>query len=160
MEVLSGALHLGENVCGLRGPDKRRWVIIVAGEVFFQGGDQVRQTMEDSTSQALLAQLPEEAFHHVQPGSARRREVQMKAGVPRQPRFNLRVLVGRIVIQNQMHFALSRSVLVNQLQKLQPFLMPVSILALPENLPVGDVERRKERRRAHNRVSWCRLGPS
>ena len=91
-------------------------------------------------------ELTEEAFDHVQPGSAGRRKVEMEPRMFRQPLLHFGMFVCGVVIQDQMQVAVGRRLHLDELQKLQPLLMAMTILALSNERAVGDVEGRKQGR--------------
>lgn len=63
---------------------------------------------EDSVTDAVACDVPEPAFDHVQPRTARRDEVDMESLMPLQPALNFRMFVGGVVIDNQMQVQLRR----------------------------------------------------
>ena len=89
--------------------------MVVVGDVVLDGLDQLLQAAKDAAAQSFGGEVAEEAFHHVQPGSAGGGEVQMEARMLGQPRFDLGMLVRGIVIQDQMQFALWRRLLIDEL---------------------------------------------
>jgi hypothetical protein len=56
----------------------------------------------------VLAQITGESFNQIQPRSAGRREVEVKAGMCGQPSHDLGVLVSGVVVQNQVQIDLRR----------------------------------------------------
>lgn len=58
------------------------------------------------------------------------------------------VLVGAVVVEDEMNVERSGDALVHVVQEREEFLMAMPSLALREDLAVGDVERREEGRRA------------
>ena len=50
----------------------------------------------------MFGQIAKEAFDHVQPGGAGRREVHVEARVPRQPALHLRMFVRGIIVGNDV----------------------------------------------------------
>src|SRR2546426_8903310 len=72
----------------------------------------------------------------------------MIAGVPGQPGFHSSVLVGAVVIEDEMDVERGGDTVVHVLQESEEFLMAMPTLALREDLAVGDVERREKSRRA------------
>jgi len=148
MKRFSRQLHFFQNVCRLGRPDERLGRVIRGSDVRLDRGNQLLDADEHTAFQALTGQVAEETLHHVQPGRSRGREVQMKTRMLRQPSFHRGVLMRGIIIQNQMHFAVRRRLLFDQFQKLEPFLMPVSILALANDFSVRHVEGGKKGGRA------------
>ena len=65
------------------------------------------------------------------------------------------MLMRGVIIQNQMHLAVRRGLLFDQFQKLEPFLMPVSILALADDFSVRHIEGGKKGGRAVAHIVVC-----
>ena len=57
------------------------------------------------------------------------------------------MLVSRVVIDDEVEIEVARHVGLDVLQEAQELLVPVAGAALRQNLPVGDVESGKQRRR-------------
>ena len=68
----------------------------------------------------------------------------MPAFVQRKPALDRCVLMGRIIVNDQVHIELLRDILLYVLQELQELLMPVPLLALCDNLATGNVQGGKE----------------
>ena len=66
---------------------------------------QLSHALEPAASQALLRQIPKPAFDQVQPGAAGRREVHVKPRVTREPAPDLGMLVGRVVVGDQVQLS-------------------------------------------------------
>jgi len=65
-------------------------------------GDQLTDAFEGATTNPLLADLAEPPLHHVQPAAGGRREMKVKALVPRQPALHRGALVGAGVMHNEV----------------------------------------------------------
>jgi hypothetical protein len=104
--------------------------------------------MKYPMAEALLREVVEEPFHHVEPGSAGGGEVKMEASMPTQPAFHLGMLLRRVVIHDEMHFPIGGRLRVDEPQEAQPFLVPMLAHTGSDHLPVQGVEGRKQRRRA------------
>ena len=85
-------IDLVKNRVDGRAPDKRLRVGIVMGQVIVDGRHQLLHTTENTPPETLLRQLAEPALDEVEPGGARRREVQFEARVGGQPLANRGVL--------------------------------------------------------------------
>src|SRR5271167_2783612 len=69
-----------------------------------------------------------------------------------EPGLYLWMLMRRVVVSDQVQFKVGRNVSIEMLQKAQEFLMAMARLALGDDSPVDDVERREERRSAVAKV--------
>ena len=74
--------------------------------------------------------------------------MEMKAGMASEPSSDLRMLVGRIVICNEVKVELARSFPIDDFEETQPFLVAMPGLALSDDGAVSQIQRRKERGRA------------
>ena len=83
-------------------PDEGLGGLIVMIDVVLDGHDEFFHVAEDATSDALVGKVAEETLHHVEPRTARRREVHVEPRVSCQPSLNLRMFVGGVVIRDQM----------------------------------------------------------
>lgn len=72
----------------------------------------------------------------------------MKARVPGQPALHFGVLMGGVVIADQVQLSVGRNGLVNQAEKLEPFLMAMPLLTKAKDLAVGRIQRGKQSGRA------------
>ncbi len=81
---------------------------IPLGKVSPDGVNQLVGAPKTSGKNHVLAQIAEEPFDQVQPRSAGRREVEMKAGMCGQPSHDLGVLVSGVIVQNQVQIDLGR----------------------------------------------------
>ena len=126
IECLSRSHDLGEDVRRLLGPDERFRVIVVVKDVFVDRVDHLLHVAEDTTTQTLVSDVAEEALNHIQPRGARGGEVDMEATVPVQPPFHLLVIVGGIVVADEVYLQARRHLPIDEGQELEPFLMPVA----------------------------------
>ncbi len=105
-----------------------------------------RHAPECSASDALGRDLPEEPLDQVQPRSTRGREVHVVTRPAGEPALNPRRLVRTVVIHHQMDLGLGLArLLVNELQELEEFLMPVPPVATAHDFPSRHVQGGKQR---------------
>src|SRR5215831_13680629 len=83
-------------------PDEGPRVLVVFANVAANGGDQLRHTAEGCPPQPLAGDLGEEAFDEVQPRGPSRGEVEMKARVLGEPRLHSGMLVGAVVVEDEV----------------------------------------------------------
>ena len=74
----------------------------MAGKEGFDGCFEVGDALEDAAPDGFFAQFPKPAFDQIGPRGAGRREVQRETGMFFQPPFDLGMLMGAVVIQDQM----------------------------------------------------------
>ena len=95
---------------GLDGGAPHEWlrVGVVVGQVVFDGRDQFLHAAKDAAAKALLRQLAEPALDEVEPRGTGGREVQLEARVGGQPLANRFMLVGSVVVQDDVQGEVGR----------------------------------------------------
>jgi len=93
------------------------------------GGDELLNITKNAAAQAVLSQVAEKAFHHIQPGAAGGREVDLEAGMASKPALHFFVFVGGIVVDDQMDSLVLRHDVIDNAQEPQPFLMAMAVVA-------------------------------
>ncbi len=83
-------------------PDKRFWVGVGGGQVFLEGVDQFRDALKASPPHPLFRQFPEPPLHQIQPRRTGGCEVQDSPRVFLQPLLYLRLLMGSVVVHDQV----------------------------------------------------------
>ena len=104
--------------------------------------------LEHAATDLIAGDQAEEAFDLAEPGGGCRSEVHMEARMFCQPRLDLGMLVGGVVVGDQMQVELLGRLGVDTAQEFQPFLMAVPLHAVADDLAGGDVERGEQCRRA------------
>src|SRR6516164_9234608 len=66
--------------------------------------------------------------------------MEMEALMPRQPGADFGMLVGGVIVNDQMHVLLSPGLAVDRIEKADELLMPVAAHALTDDLAVEDIE--------------------
>jgi hypothetical protein len=102
--------------------------------------DRFFQIAEDATPKPILSQVAKEAFHQVEPGRAGGSEVQMKARMPREPGLHFVMFMVGIVIADQVQLPVGGDGLVDEVEKLEPLLVAMPLLAPAKDLAVGGIQ--------------------
>jgi len=144
IEGAAGAFHFFQDVGGSRGPDERFWTFVVTVDVGADGHDEFFQVVENAPPKPILGRVAKETFHHVEPRRAGGSEVQMKARVPGQPALYFGMLMGGVVIANQVELPVRRDGLIDQTEKFEPFLVAMLLLAQAKDFAVGRIQRGKQ----------------
>ena len=110
--------------------------------------DQLLHALERAATNPLVGDLAKPTLNQVQPGTARGDEVNVKPLVPFRPGFHLGMLMGGVVVHDQVKLAIGRRLLVDQLQELDPLLVAMVRHALADQPSLGQLDRREQRRRA------------
>jgi hypothetical protein len=98
---------LGEDIAGRCDPDEGLGLGVVHLDGCVDGGLQVGNAAEYAAADALVGDVAKEPLHHVEPGGTGRREVQVKARMLGQPGQDFGVLVGGVVIDDEVQFLLA-----------------------------------------------------
>jgi len=112
--------------------------------VLVDGLNQFRHTAKHSAAEALGGEFPEEAFHQIEPRATRRREMHMKAGVPYEPLLHRGVLMGGIVIDDEMERFVRGRLSINEPQEFQPFRMAMARETGGDDGAFGHIQRGKQ----------------
>jgi hypothetical protein len=97
--------------------------------------------MEDFVAQTTSGQDSIEAFHPVQPRCACRGKVQVEKGVFCEPGSDLGVLMGGVIVDDQVQLAIRWRLRVDLLEESQPFLMAMPGLAAAQHGAIECIER-------------------
>ncbi len=107
---------------------------VVLIEIVHDGGLQFADAFEHAASDALVGYQAEETFDLVEPGCRGRRKVHVEAGMLGQPRLDGRMLVGGVVVGDQVQVERLGRGPVDGPQEFEPFLMAMH---WPMTLPVA-----------------------
>src|SRR5215469_13213075 len=135
-------------------------IVVGLAQEAVDGGLEVGNALEDAAFEPAPGQLGEEALDRVEPGGGGRSEVEMEAPMPPEPGADFGMLVGGVIVDDQMHLALGRGFAADFVEKADEFLMPVAAHALADDLAVEHVECGEQgcRAVAYSHGSSCRNG--
>ena len=111
-------------------------------------GDQLWHIPEDAATNALVGDFAEPPLHHVHPRTRSRDEVQMEAWMSSEPGFHARVLVGRVVVHDDMQIEFGGGLQIDLAEEANELLMPMARHALANHLAIEHAESRKQGGRA------------
>ncbi len=117
IQRLVPAFDGGDDAVGVGGPDEWFRLIVVLGEEAVDGRLEVHDGAEDAALEASLRELGEEALHRVQPGARGRHEMEGEARVALEPAPDLGVLVGGVVVEDDVNHASGRHVGVDGIEE-------------------------------------------
>ena len=137
-------LQFRENRIGSGGPDKRALVSVVVGDVVIDFVHQFTHAAERTAPDRLLGDEREPALDLIEPAGVGGSVVEVVARMADQPGFDLGVLVGGVVVGDQMDFEFARDAAVEMIEKREELLVPMARLALRDDCTIEDVERRKQ----------------
>src|SRR5512139_253114 len=140
---LTQALKFGEDGVRSGRPDEGARVGIVVSDVGVDLLHEFADTAERSAPNRLLGDEREPALDLVEPAGVGRREVQVKTRMADEPGLHLGMLVGRVVVHDEVQVEGRRNVGIEVLQKAEELLMAMARLALPEDVARENVQRGK-----------------
>ena len=114
-------------------------LVVVLGEAV-DFCDEVLDALEGAAADRLLGDESEPALNLIEPRGISWRVVDMEARPRSQPEAHPGVLVGGVVVDDQMHVEFCRDGLVDALEEAEKLLMPVAWPALGQHRAGGDVE--------------------
>ena len=141
------AIDGGDDFVGIGRPDEGLWLVVGLGEEAVDGGLEVDDRVKDTALQAASGELGEVAFDGIEPGGGCRGEVEGKAGMAFEPSADLFVLVGGVVVEDDMNQLSGREFGLDGIEKADEFLMTVPLHAATDNLAFQHVEGGKQRGR-------------
>ena len=104
---------------------------------------QLRDADKGPASHGLLRQFPEPALHLIEPTGTGRNKVQRKAGMALEPRLDLGVFVGAVIVQHQMKLQLFGELVIQSAQEFQEFLMAMPGKTLADDFAFQYLQGRK-----------------
>src|SRR5207244_558880 len=113
---------------------------VPVGDAAADRGDEVADGTVGASFHPLRRQLGEPALDEIQPGTVGRCEVEREARVANEPTLNRRRLVGRGVIEHDMHVEVSRHRAIDQVEEAAELLGPMPRRHLRKNLAGSDIE--------------------
>lgn len=131
-----------DRICGgspLEGPA----VLVVGRDEMIDSLHELLDAGERAAANGLVSDHREEAFDLIEPGAVGRNEVHVPARTRCEPRLDLRVAVGGVVVGNAVNVQFGGHGRVDLAQERQELLMTVARLAGGQYRTVEHVQRRK-----------------
>ena len=138
----------GDDFIGIGGPLEGLGFIIVLGEKPVDGGLKIDDRSEDAALETPLGESREEALHRVEPGGARRGEVECPARMVGKPCAHLRMLMDGVVVENRVNDLADRNFCLDGVEETDELLMAVTLHVAADDRAVEDIEGGEQRRRA------------
>jgi hypothetical protein len=140
-----GALDLFENHRAFRPPAVRGGLEVVVRQMNVDGCDQLADAGKAALADNVVGQLAEETFDKIEPRRAGGSEVKVNSRVLFEPSENNGMLVGGVVVDDQMKVQFGRRLTVDFLQECEPLDMGMLLSGRAQNFAIEVVQRRKER---------------
>ena len=133
-------IDLIKDLLNASGPDKGLRLFVVLSEIVFDRGDEFLDASEVGAAQALGGQFTKPTFHQVEPGGTGGSAMDVKTLVLSQPRSDVVMFMGTVIVDNQMHGQTARGFSIQLAQELQVLLMTVAGQALTNHRAVQHIE--------------------
>jgi len=130
----------GDDPVWISGPGEGAGVFVGLGEEAVDGRLEIDERAEHAALEAPFGQLGEEALDRVEPGCRCRREVEDEARVPIQPTADLGVLVGGVVVEDEVDYLARRNGRLDGVEETDELLMPMALHAFADDLALQHVE--------------------
>jgi hypothetical protein len=137
--------ELGEDGIGGRRPREGARGAVVTGHVVHDALDEGANRLKRAASDRLPSNQPEPDLHLIEPRAVGRREMHVVARPLGQPRADLGMLVGGVVVHDQVDLQPRGNLGVEMPKECEKLLVPVPALALREDVAPVHIERREER---------------
>src|SRR5213075_2050262 len=133
-----------KRICG-GCPFERLAVGVVMRDELIDALHELLDAGERSAPDRLVGDQRKESLDLIQPGAVGRDEVHVPAWPVGQPRLDLRMTVGGVVVDDAMDVELGRHSSFDLAQKRQELLMPMARLATGQHRAIEYVQRGKQR---------------
>src|SRR3954470_20848813 len=135
----------GDDLVGVCGPGEGLGVMVGLVEIAVDGGLEVDDGAEHAALQSALGERGEEGLDGVEPGARGRGEVEGEARVAGEPGQHLGLLVGGVVVENDVDDLAGRGRRLDGVEEADELLVPVALHAATEDGAVEDVEGGEQR---------------
>ena len=139
------AFDSSEDALWVSGPDEWFGIDIGLGDEAIDGGLEIKDGSEHAALEATAGELGEEAFDRIEPGSGGWGEVECPARMSGQPFLHLRMLVGRIVVDDGVDRFPCRNLLLDRVEEADELLMAMALHVAADDGAIEDVEGGEQR---------------
>ena len=130
----------GDDFIRISCPDERLWAFVVLGKELTDGGLKVDERLEDTTFETALGQPGKETLDGIEPGTRGWRKVEGEARVPDEPLAYFAVLVGGVVVEDDVDRLSGGHLRFDQVEKADELLMAVPLHVAADHGPVEHVD--------------------
>ena len=110
----SPALDFFEYIGSFGGPDKGLGLLIVLRNIILDGGGEFLDAAKHTAANPFGGEITEESLDHVQPGGGGGGEMDVESLVALEPSFHLGVLVGGVVVYDEVDLFVVGSLALDQ----------------------------------------------
>jgi hypothetical protein len=136
----TNALDLLENRIGGGGPDKRSFVFVVVRDIAVDTRHQFAHAPERAPADGLLGYQREPALDLIKPARISRRVVDVKSPMTYEPGFDPWMLVGGVIIGDQVHRQVVRNLPFKVVEKTEELLVPMTRPALRNDRTIQHIQ--------------------
>jgi len=130
----------GDNLVWIGGPCEWFRALVSFGDEAINGGLKIDEGMEDAPVEPPLGEVGEEALDGVGPRTGCRREVEGEAAMTIKPGPNLGVLMGGVVVEDDMDRLVCRNLGIDDVQEADELLMSVALHVASDNCPIENIQ--------------------
>ena len=138
----------GDDFIWVGGPDEGLGIMVGLGDEAIDGGLEFDDRVKDAALEASPGEFGEEAFDGIEPGAGGRGEVEDEARMACQPGLDLWMLVGGVVVDDDVDDLADGHLGFNGIEEADELLMPVALHAAADDLALEHVEGGEEGGRA------------
>ena len=113
---------------------------VVMIEIVPNSGLEFGDAREHAAADTISGDQAEEAFDLIEPGRRCGREMHVEAGMLGQPSFDCGMLVGGVVVSDQVQVEAVGRAAVDEPQEFEPFLVTMALHAFADHFAGGDIE--------------------
>ncbi len=119
------------------GPGEGFGVLVGFGDEAIDGGLEIYDGMEDTALETPFCEFGEESFDGIEPGAGCWREVEGEPVVAIEPGPNLWMLMGCVVVEDDVDGLVDGDLSVDHVQEADELLVPVALHIASDHRPVG-----------------------
>jgi hypothetical protein len=136
----------GDNLVWIGGPCEWFRALVSFGDEAINGGLEIDERIEDTPVEAPFGEFGEEALDGVGPRTRCGCEVESEAAMTIKPGPNLGVLMGGIIVEDDVNITVYRDLGVNRVQEANELLVSVVLHVASDDRPIEYVQSGEERR--------------
>ena len=138
----------GDDLIRIGGPNERLWLIVVLVDEAIDDCLKVDDRVTYAPFEAPLSQLGEEALDGIESGRRCRREVEGPAGMAGEPLANLFMLVGAVIVEDDVDDLAGRDVALDHVQEAKELLVSMALHGAADHGAVEHIEGSEQGRRS------------
>ena len=138
----------GDNFVWIGGPRKWFRALVGFGDEAIDGGLEIDERMEDAPVEPPFGEFGEEALDSIGPRTRCGREVEGEAAMTVKPGPNLGMLMGSVVVEDDVDSLVRRNLCIDHVQEADELLVPMALHVAPDDRPVEHIQGGEQRGRS------------